>query len=135
MTLFGTGKFQIRIKSMAYHDRGITHSTGDLELEVKELRGETQVLTPDAAIRMARDSKLTKDSTRAAAGIQSPVRVQGDLGAALRDRKTRLGPRSQPDDVCLGTLVASSPIKPIPAEQESFPVRGDSDRKGDHSTQ
>jgi hypothetical protein len=88
--------------------------TGKLELEVKEAPAEKQkVLTPEEAIRMARDSKLTREFNESKPAVEFKVQFVTKAILVKTDAKKDAGwvHGHSPDDVCLGTLVkAEDPL-------------------------
>jgi RNA polymerase sigma factor (sigma-70 family) len=123
-TLYGTGKFILQCDRIVGPTSGnSTHpnptldklGTGKLELEIKDAPAEKRnTLTPEEAIKMASDSKLTREFNKSKPAVEFkiefvtraiPVKAAGDK----KDAGWAYG--HSPDDVCLGTLVPSSPIK------------------------
>lgn len=88
--------------------------TGKLERGVKEAPAEKQkVLTPEEAIKMANDSKLTMEFNETKPAVEFKVQFVTKAILVKTDAKKDAGwvHGHSPDDVCLGTLVPSSPIK------------------------
>ena len=87
--------------------------TGKLELEVKEAPAEKQkVLTPEEAIKMASDSKLTTEFNKNKPAVEFKVQfvTKAILVKAAGDKKDAGWVHGHsPDDVSLGLLVPFSP--------------------------
>jgi RNA polymerase sigma factor (sigma-70 family) len=122
--LFGTGTFHIQYErvfgnstaSFIEIDPALSKlATGKLELEVKDAPAEKQkVLTPEEAIKVASDSKLATAFNENKPAVEFKVQfvTKAILVKAAGDKKDAGWDHGHsPDDVCLGTLVPSSPIK------------------------
>jgi WD40 repeat protein len=86
----------------------------DAAVEVKEAPAEKQkALTPEEAIKMASDSKLVREFNENKPAVEFKVQfVTKSILVKTGDKKDAGWVHGHsPDDVCLGTLVPSSPIK------------------------
>jgi hypothetical protein len=122
-TLYGTGKFSVQCEQIVGPTSANPNhpnptfkdlATGKVELEVKDAPAEKQkVVTPEEAIKMASDSKLTREFNESKPAVEFTVRFvnKAILVKAASDKDAGWVHGHSPDDVCLGTLVPSSPIK------------------------
>jgi hypothetical protein len=85
-----------------------------VEPAAKEAPAEKQkVLTPEEAVKVASDSKLTREFNENKPAVEFKVQFVTKAILVKTDAKKDAGwvHGHSPDDVCLGTLVPSAPIK------------------------
>ncbi len=89
-------------------------ATGKLELEVKDaLPVKQKVLTPAEAIKVAGDGKLAREFNESNSAVEFKVEfvTKAIQVKASGEKDAAWGHGHSPDDICLGTLVPTSPIK------------------------
>jgi hypothetical protein len=85
-----------------------------VELEVKEApAGKQKTITPDEAIRIPSDSKLTREFNERRPAVEFKVQFvsKAILVKASGDKDAGWAHGHSPADVCLGALVPSLPVK------------------------